>query len=124
LELGPIDPPRREESRRDKRPNIARGRIKGHARFMKDYFVKNPIYDARMFCQRFRMSKRLFLRILESVQNYDSYFVQKPYATSQLGLIGSQKCTTTLRILVYDIASDAIDQYVLSLLIHVCFYTQ
>ena len=75
LELGPIDPPRRGGSRRGKRPNIALGRIEGHERLMRDYLVENLVYDARMFRQKFRMSKRLFLRILESVQNYDSYFV-------------------------------------------------
>ena len=65
LELGPIDPPRCGGSRRGKRPNIARGRVEGHERLMKDYFVENPVYDARMFHQRFRMSKRLFLRIVK-----------------------------------------------------------
>jgi len=62
LELGVIDPPRRGGSRRGKRPNIARGRIEGHERLMRDYFVEDPVYDARMFRQRFRMSKRLFLK--------------------------------------------------------------
>jgi hypothetical protein len=112
LELGPIDPLRRGGSRRGKRPNIARGIIEGHERLMKDHFVENPIYDARMFCQRFRMSRHWFLRILESVQNYDSYFVQKLDATGQLGLNGWQKCTTTLRILAYGITSDATNEYV------------
>ena len=46
------------------------------------------------------------------MQNYDSYFVQKPYATGQLGLSGLQKCTATMRILAYRIASDATDEYV------------
>ena len=75
LEFGAIDPPRRGDSRRGKRPNIARRKIEGHEFLMRDYFVEDPVYDARMFRQRFRMSKSLFLRILESVQNYNSYFV-------------------------------------------------
>ena len=53
-----------------------------------------------------------FFRILESVQNYDSYFVQKLDATCQLGLSGLQKCIAALRILAYGIAFDAIDEYV------------
>ena len=36
LELGAIDPPRRGGSRREKRPNIAQGRIEGHERLMMD----------------------------------------------------------------------------------------
>ena len=79
---------------------------------MRYYFVEDPVYDAWMFRQRFRMFKRLFLRILESVENYDSYFMQKPDVTGQLGLSGLQKCTATIRILAYDIASDATDEYV------------
>ena len=46
------------------------------------------------------------------MQNHDFSFVQKPYTTSQLGLSGLQKCTTTMRILAYDIAFDATDEYV------------
>ena len=60
MELGPIGPPRREGSRRDKSLNIAREKIEGYECLMKDYFMENPIYDVRMFPQRFRMSKRLF----------------------------------------------------------------
>ena len=59
-ELGPIDPPRRGGLRRGKRLNIARGTIEGHERLMKDYFMEYPIYDARMFRQRFRISKWFF----------------------------------------------------------------
>ncbi len=77
LELGSIDPPMCGSSRRRIRPNIARGKIQGHERLTKDCFVKDLVYDARMFRQRFRMSKHLFLRILESVQKYDSYFIHK-----------------------------------------------
>ena len=74
--------------------------------------MENPIYDARMFRQRFRMSKCLFFRIVESVQNYGLHFVQKSNATGQLGWSGLQKCTVTLQILTYDIAYDAADEYV------------
>ncbi len=45
------------------------------------------------------------------MQNYDSYFVQKPDATGQLGLNGLQKCTAAMRILAYGIAFDATDEY-------------
>ena len=112
LELGLIDPPRRGGSRCGKRPNIAREKSEGHERLLRDYFVEDPVYDARMFRQRFRMSKCLFSRILESAQNYDSYFVQKPNATSQLGLSGLQKCTTSMCIKAYGIASNVPDDYV------------
>ena len=53
LDFSPIDPPRRGGSRRGKRPNIAQNKIEGHERLLKDYFVENPSFDARMFRQRF-----------------------------------------------------------------------
>ena len=112
LELGPIDPPRRGGSRHGKRPNIARGRIEGHERLMRDSFVEDLVYEVRMFHQRFRLSKRLFFRILESVQNYDSYFVQKSDANGQFGLSDLQKYTSAMCILAYGIASNATDEYV------------
>ena len=58
LKFSIIDPSRRGGSQRDKKPNIALGRIEGHKRLMKDYFVENPIYDVKMFRQRFRMLER------------------------------------------------------------------
>ena len=64
LELGPNDHPRRGGSRCEKNLNIARGRIEGHECLLRDYFVEDPIYDAWIFRQSFRMSKCLFLRIL------------------------------------------------------------
>lgn len=82
LEVGAIDPPRREGSKRGKRWNIAQERIEGHERLVKNYFVEDPIYDAKMSCRLFKLWKRLFSKTIECVQNYDLYFVQKPYATS------------------------------------------
>ena len=46
LELGPIDLTRRGGSKHAKRPTIARGRIEGHQHLMRNYFVKDPVYDA------------------------------------------------------------------------------
>ena len=111
-ELGAPMPPERGGSTRGKRPNIMRGRVEGHDRLMKDYFVDDPIYDARLFRQRFRMSKRLFLKLVENVQIHDTYFLQKVDATSILGLSGIQKCTAVMRMLAYGIGSDATDEYV------------
>ena len=104
LQLGAIDPPMRGGSRRGKRPNIALGRIEGHERLMRDYFVEDPVYDARMFRQRSRMFKHSFFRILESVRKLDT--------TGQLELSGLQKCKAAMRILAYSIASDATKEYV------------
>ena len=49
---------------------------------------------------------------MESVENYDSYFVQTPDVIDQLGLSGLQKYTATMHILAHSIASDATNEYV------------
>lgn len=112
LELGAIDPFKGGGFKRGKRPNITWERVEGHEHLLKDYFVENPIDDAKIFCQRLRMSKRLFFKIIENVEKDDSYFVQKLDAINQLGLSGLQKCMATLNILAFGIASDATNEYV------------
>ena len=39
-------------------------------------FADNPRYDKGMFCQRFRISRSLFLRIANAVKDHDNYFKQ------------------------------------------------
>lgn len=70
-----VDPPRCGGSKLGKTPNITHGRVEGHGHWMKDYFVENPIYDAKIFHQRFRILKLLFLKQIVNVENYDLYFV-------------------------------------------------
>ena len=48
LELGPIDPLRRGGLRGGNSPNIAWGIIGGHERSVRNYFVEDPVYVARM----------------------------------------------------------------------------
>jgi hypothetical protein len=87
-------------------------RFEGHERLVKDYFVKNLAYDTRLSRDRFRTSKHVFSKLVESVENYDLYFVQKTYAIGELGLSSLQKYIATMCILTYGIASSALDEYV------------
>ncbi|XP_021985392.1 uncharacterized protein LOC110881443 [Helianthus annuus] len=78
---------------------------------MKDYFDEAPTFSNEFFRHRFRMSKRLFLRIVDDLEaNYD-YFKQKPDARGALGFTGIQKCTSALRILAYGNTTDINDEY-------------
>ena len=58
------------------------------------------------------MNRTLFLRILFMVENYDPYFVQTKNAARITGLSSLQKKTSTIRMLAYGVAADAIDDYV------------
>uniref|UniRef100_M4BKA7 Uncharacterized protein n=1 Tax=Hyaloperonospora arabidopsidis (strain Emoy2) TaxID=559515 RepID=M4BKA7_HYAAE len=76
-------------------------RVQGHERLMKDYIAENPTYNAIDLRRRFCMSRPLFLRIMDTVQQVDGYFAQKPDATGQMGFLVLQKCTSAMRQLAY-----------------------
>lgn len=56
----------------------------GHALLFQDYFAENPVYPEKMFLRRFRMSRGLFLHIMEKLAENDVYFTQRYDALGQL----------------------------------------
>ncbi|XP_021995020.1 uncharacterized protein LOC110891719 [Helianthus annuus] len=91
---------------------IERDRHAANDRLIKDYFDEAPTYpNPEVFSCRFRMSKRLFLRIAEDLVNNFDYFKQKPNARGTLGFTGIQKCTLALRVLAYGNTTDINDEY-------------
>ena len=58
------------------------------------------------------MKRPLFLRIVDSISNYDDYFTQRRNNAGKLGLTPIQKCTAAIRMLAYGFAADACDEYV------------
>ena len=55
---------------------INRDQESADRRLFYDYFAENLRYNDQMFRQRFRMSRSLFLRIVEKVEARDNYFMQ------------------------------------------------
>ena len=81
-------------------------------RLYQEYFEPTGfIYSEHDFHRRFRISKRLFFRLVDEISEYDSYFVQKKYVAGKLGLNAIQKCTAAVQILGYSMTPDALDQY-------------
>jgi hypothetical protein len=78
-------------SRIGKKPNIDRNHLVAHEQLWKDYFSDNPTYTPQQFRRRYRMSKRLFYRIQETLRDHDVYFEQRRDATRRLGLSTLQK---------------------------------
>jgi len=116
------------EVREAKERNKDRGRAEGHRRLMADYFDTPSVYSAKDFRRRFRMSRRLFLHVMDRVCVADPWFVQKPDCTGLLGLSSHQKVTSAMRQLAYGISADAVhnERYGFSsvILINlVCFQT-
>ncbi len=65
---------------------IRRGSIPGHVVIVRDrenadhnlfndYFADNPRYNDSMFRRRFRMSRSLFICIVDVVKGHDNYFI-------------------------------------------------
>ena len=77
-----------------------------------DYFSDNPRFNDVMFRRRYRMSRNLFLRIVDVIKAHDAYFEQQRDAVGKIGLSTLQKITAVFRILVYDLPADATDEYV------------
>ncbi|XP_073304212.1 uncharacterized protein [Primulina huaijiensis] len=77
-----------------------------------DYFAENPRFHEVIFRRRFRMSRHLFLHIVDGVKNHDSYFIQRSDGLGRLGLSTNQKATAAIRMLAYAMAADATDEYI------------
>ena len=71
-----------------------------------DYWGPNPVYNANDFKARFRLPIKLFDEIVEKLQDYDSYFVQKRDAFKKLGLSARQKISNVIRILASGVSAE------------------
>ncbi|KAH7864447.1 hypothetical protein Vadar_029665 [Vaccinium darrowii] len=91
---------------------IRRDRAAANEKIHSDYFSEDPLFNEKMFCQRFRVAKPPFEWILTQLQQHDDYFVQKPDVVGAVGLSGIQKMTAALRMLVYEMPADSVDEYV------------
>ncbi|XP_051190542.1 uncharacterized protein [Lolium perenne] len=87
-----------------------RKRMKGYCMLYADYFADDPLHGDTVFRRRFRMSRKLFLKIVENLREID-YFKLKRDAVGDLGFSTIQKCIVALRMLTYKIAGDTQDDY-------------
>ena len=130
---------RRHHRRRSGLPRrvIHRDHFAGENLIHHHYFGPNPVYPPHVFRRRyalhvivigydifivlttsvctffrFRMSRPLFLRILQGLQQHDTYFTQRVDATGMPGLGPLQKVCAAMRVLAYGLPSDAVDEYI------------
>ncbi|KAF8394202.1 hypothetical protein HHK36_020409 [Tetracentron sinense] len=90
---------------------IKRDREGSHRHIWKDYFAENCTYPADYFHRRYQMRQELFLRILEDIEAYNEYFVQRKDCCGRLGCSSVQKMTTAIRILAYGLSTVHCDEY-------------
>jgi hypothetical protein len=106
---------RRKKRRRGSVPGrevVYRGIHAGNLRIVVDYFADVPVYNDKIFRRRFRMSRNLFLRIVNGVEAHDDYFRQRPNAVGLLGATALQKVVGSIRMLAYDVPADSMDEVV------------
>jgi hypothetical protein len=95
-----------------RKANVKRNREKGHYQLYRDYFhPTKPIFDAQKLQHRYRMSRKLFLTILNGVRAHDDYFTARPGATGKLDFTSYQKYSTAICMLAYGVVGDLIDEY-------------
>ena len=99
------------DHRLNPRKHINRPREEAHAKLVNDYFSENPLYPSNIFRRRFRMSRLLFLRIVDALGQWSPYFTQRVDALNRLGLSPLQKCTAAIRQLATGSSADALDEY-------------
>lgn len=71
-----------------------------------------PIVRSSIPNCRFYMSRSLFLRNLQGLQEQDSFFTQQYDATGMSGLGPLQKVCATMWILAFGLLTDAVDEYI------------
>ncbi|XP_058742256.1 uncharacterized protein LOC131614711 [Vicia villosa] len=107
---------RRNKISEDNAPRSRKYLNRDHAaanqRLIDDYFANEPTYDDAMFRRRYQMKKNVFLRIVGDLSSSDNYFTQRVDAANKEGISPLAKCTTTMRMLAYGVAADAVDEYI------------
>ncbi|XP_022041056.1 uncharacterized protein LOC110943626 [Helianthus annuus] len=78
---------------------------------MADDFVEDPKYNEAIFRHRFRMSKRLFLKIVSDVEANDSWFQEGFDAQGKKGFTPLQKVTSAIKHLATGSPLDEYDEY-------------
>ena len=76
-----------------------------------DYFADAPVHGDKTFRRRYRMSRKLFLRIVNFIREFDIYFKCKKDCIGKLGFTSIQKWTTAMRMLAYEAPGDPLDDY-------------
>jgi hypothetical protein len=88
-----------------------RQRMEGYCILYGHYFVDNPLHGEAVFRHCFRMSRKLFLKIVYALRDYDSYFRCKLDCTGMIGFSALQKCMVAMRMLAYGAPGDSTDDY-------------
>ncbi|GJS41885.1 ALP1-like protein [Tanacetum coccineum] len=93
------------------RTPVERDRYGAHDRLIMAYFSEHPQYDQAIFRDRFRMSRRLFTKIVREVIDVSHFFQQRDDCTGKAGISSIMKCTSVIRQITYGAIPGSLDEY-------------
>nr|GEW13196.1 hypothetical protein CTI12_AA123990 [Tanacetum cinerariifolium] len=93
------------------RTSVQRDRYGAHDRLVMEYFSEHPQYDEATFRECFRMSQRLFTKIVREVTDASHFFQQIDDCAGHRGISALMKCTSAIRQLEYGCVPDSLDEY-------------
>ncbi|GKB79390.1 hypothetical protein Tco_0946285 [Tanacetum coccineum] len=93
------------------RTPVERDQYGAHDRLVMAYFSENPQYNEKTFRERFRMSRRLFTKIVREVTDASQFFQERHDCTRQRSISALMKCTSAVRQLAYGYVPDSLDEY-------------
>ncbi|GJV30269.1 retrovirus-related pol polyprotein from transposon 17.6 [Tanacetum coccineum] len=101
------------------RTPIFRNREDAERRLRADYFDDHCKYPLYYFRRRFRMSRKLFLKIVNGISSYTAdplpqhfhFFKSRLDCTGRMSISALMKCTTAIRQMAYGSTPDAFDEY-------------
>jgi hypothetical protein len=93
------------------RTYIERHREQANEKLMRDYFVEDPKFGEHFFRHRYRMSQRLFLKIVGDIEASFPYFQTTYDARNRKSFTGIQKCTSAIKQLSTGEPADNFDEY-------------
>ncbi|GJY27083.1 ALP1-like protein [Tanacetum coccineum] len=101
------------------RTPIFRDREDAERRLRADYFDDHCKYPLYYFRRRFRMSRKLFLKIVNGISSYTAnplpqhfhFFTSRLDCTGRMSISALMKCTAAIRQMAYGSTPDAFDEY-------------
>ncbi|GJW01163.1 hypothetical protein Tco_1556414 [Tanacetum coccineum] len=93
------------------RTPVERDHYGAHDRLVMAYFSEHPQYDEATFRERFRMSRRLFTKIVREVTDASQFFQERYDCTRQRSISALMKCTSAIRQMAYGAVPDSLDEY-------------
>ena len=82
--LASIEKPRRGGSAPGRMKAKNWHHLEGYCMLYSDYFADAPLHGDKTFRRRYRMSRKLFLRIVNAIREFDNYLFARRIAPAQL----------------------------------------